>query len=283
MFNIVLGFIALVGVRVILPESVNERRRRLDVPGFILGAVALIAATFATISGETYGYGTWWIGLLFAGAFIAAMFFVCVERRAEEPVLDLRYFRVGGFAGGNLVAFTGYFATFAVFFFIPLYVQLIGTASPYDVAIDFLPMAAAMIVASALSGRWVARVGPGLPMAIGCAVRRRRHPDHQRLPDRHLGDRAVRLVAGPGRRRARRRHGGGDNVGARGRAGGAVGDGRLGGQHQPGAGRGRRGGRARVDRQRPAGDQPPAPAGPDPRSPDSAASTRSSPRSPPGR
>jgi hypothetical protein len=31
-------------------------------------------------------------------------------------------------------------------------------------------MAAAMIVASALSGRWVAAVGPGIPMAAGCAV-----------------------------------------------------------------------------------------------------------------
>ncbi len=37
-------------------------------------------------------------------------------------------------------------------------------------ALDFLPMAAAMIAASALSGGWIARVGPGLPMASGCAV-----------------------------------------------------------------------------------------------------------------
>ena len=44
-------------------------------------------------------------------------------------MLDLRFFRERAFLGGNLVAFTGYFATFAVFFFIPLYVQLIGTAS----------------------------------------------------------------------------------------------------------------------------------------------------------
>ena len=187
-------------------------------PGFVLGAVALIAATFATIAGETDGYATWWIGLLFAGALVAAVFFVWVERRAEEPVLDLRYFRERGFAGGNLVAFTGYFATFAVFFFIPLYMQLIGTASPYDVALDFLPMAAVMILASALSGRWVARVGPGIPMTVGCAVRRGRHPGHQRPADRHLRDRAVRLVAGLRRRRARRGHGGGDVVGARGGA-----------------------------------------------------------------
>jgi EmrB/QacA subfamily drug resistance transporter len=166
--NVALGLIALVGVRVILPESVNEKRRRLDVPGLLLAAVALIAATFATIAGETYGYGTWWIVVLFAVAVLAAAMFVVVELRAEEPVLDLRFFRVGGFAGGNLVAFTGYFATFAVFFFIPLYVQLIGLASPFDVAIYFLPMAVMLILASTLSGRWVARVGPGVPMAAGC-------------------------------------------------------------------------------------------------------------------
>ena len=106
--------------------------------------------------------------MLFAVALGCALAFVFVERRAEEPVLDLRFFRDQAFLGGNLVAFTGYFATFAVFFFVPLYLQLIGTASAYDIALDFLPMAAVMILASALSGRWVARAGPGIPMAAGC-------------------------------------------------------------------------------------------------------------------
>ena len=167
-FNVAAGVVALAGVLAVLPEPATLDRRRLDVPGFLLGAVALIAATFATIAGETSGYATWWIGLLFTIAVVAGVAFIRVERQAEDPVLDLRYFREPGFVGGNLVAFTGYFATFAVFFFIPLYVQLIGTASAYDVAVDFLPMAVVMIVASALSGRWVARAGPGLPMTAGC-------------------------------------------------------------------------------------------------------------------
>jgi EmrB/QacA subfamily drug resistance transporter len=167
-FNVAAGLVALVGVLTILPEPANLDRRKLDLPGFFLGATALIAGTLATIAGETAGYATWWIGLLFAGAVVAAVAFVVVERRAEEPVLDLRYFREPAFLGGNLVAFTGYFATFAVFFFIPLYMQLIGTSSAYDVAIAFLPMATVMILASAVSGRWVARAGPGIPMTAGC-------------------------------------------------------------------------------------------------------------------
>ena len=156
---ILIGAVALVGVYVILPEITNRERRRLDLPGFVLGAAALIAATFATIAGETAGYATWWIALLFAVALVTGVAFLVVERRAQEPVLDLRFFRERAFLGGNLVAFMGYFAIFAVFFFIPLYLQLIGGASPYRVATDFLPMAVAMIVASALSGRWVATAG----------------------------------------------------------------------------------------------------------------------------
>ncbi len=169
-FNVVVGLIACVGVRTILPEIVTPLRRRLDVPGFVLAAGALVAATFATILGETDGYISPWVIVLFAMAIIAGVAFVAFERRAEEPVLDLRYFRQGSFAAGNLIAFIGYFATFAVFFFVPLYVQLVGNTTAYDVAVDFAPMAVAMIAASALSGRWVARIGPGVPMATGCVL-----------------------------------------------------------------------------------------------------------------
>ena len=169
-FNIAAGIVALIGVRWILPEIVTPQRRRFDIAGFILGATALTAATFATIAGETEGYATWWIIALYALAAATAGLFVIAERRAEEPVLDFHFFRMGPFVGGNVVAFTGYFSTFAVFFFIPLYVELLGTTSSYKLAVDFLPMAACMISVSAWSGRWIARVGPGVPMVLGSIV-----------------------------------------------------------------------------------------------------------------
>lgn len=169
-FNIAVGAIALAGVRSILPEIVTPQRRRFDLAGFVLGATALTAATFATIAGETDGYGTWWIVALYALAAVALGMFILAERRAEEPVLDLHFFRNGPFVGGNTVAFTGYFSTFSVFFFIPLYVELLGATSSFKLAVDFLPMAACMIGASVLAGPWIARTGPGLPMALGSIV-----------------------------------------------------------------------------------------------------------------
>lgn len=169
-FNVAVGVVAIAGVRAILPEIATPQRRRFDIPGFVLGAATLTGATLATIAGETYGYSTWWIELLYALSAVALVGFLFAEKRAEEPVLDLRFFRSPMFVGGNSLAFTGYFSTFSVFFFIPLYIELLGNTSSYQLAIDFLPMAACMIAASTLSGYWIGRIGPGIPMALGSVV-----------------------------------------------------------------------------------------------------------------
>jgi EmrB/QacA subfamily drug resistance transporter len=166
-FNIAVGLIAMAGVRTILPEIVTPQRRRFDIPGFALGAITITGITSATIAGETNGYSTAWVDLIFALSAVAFIAFIQVERKAEEPVLDLRFFRSSMFVSGNSLAFTSYFSTFAVFFFIPLYIELLGNTSPYQLSIDFMPMAACLILASALSGSWIGRNGPGLPMVLG--------------------------------------------------------------------------------------------------------------------
>lgn len=169
-FNVAIGIIAMAGVGSILPEFVTPQRRRFDIPGFVLGASAITAGTFATILGETHGYSTWWIVLLYAVAAGALVLFIGAERRADEPVLDLRFFRSRPFLAGNALAFTGYFSTFSVFFFVPLYLELLGNTSSYKLAVEFVPMAASMIAASALAGLWISRSGPGSPMVAGCVL-----------------------------------------------------------------------------------------------------------------
>ena len=69
------------------------------------------------------------------------------------------------------MAFAAYFGTFSIFFFTALYLQVVVEASAYQTAVDFLPMAAALILASALTGPWVARVGPPGPDGrSGCVL-----------------------------------------------------------------------------------------------------------------
>jgi EmrB/QacA subfamily drug resistance transporter len=167
-FNLFFGAAALLLASGTLPESADPSTRRFDAPGAVLAAGALVAASFAVIAGETAGYRTAWIIALFVVAAMAAVAFVLRERAVAEPVLDVRFFERAPFAGSNVVAFATYFGVFAVFFFVALYLQVVGSHSLYQTALDFVPMAAGMVVASALTGRWVARAGPRTPMWAGC-------------------------------------------------------------------------------------------------------------------
>lgn len=166
-FNIAIGIVAIAGVRLVLPEMSTPLRKRLDLGGFAWAPIAVVAATVATIEGETSGYAKWWIIGLYVIAVVAITVFIVGERHADEPVLDLRFFRFGSFSAGMILAFTGFFATFTVFFLVPLFVELLGNSNGFNLAEDFAPMAVALIAASALSGRLIARVGAAIPMAIG--------------------------------------------------------------------------------------------------------------------
>jgi EmrB/QacA subfamily drug resistance transporter len=169
-FNLAIGAVAFVMALAFVPETSDRQGRRIDFPGIALGALALGSVSFAVIQGEQSGYRTWWIIALFALSALSAVVFVLVERAVASPVLDLKLFRRPPFAGSNFVAFAAYFGTFSIFFFTALYLQVVANASAYQTAVDFIPMAAGLIVASALTGPWVASVGPRIPMTIGCVL-----------------------------------------------------------------------------------------------------------------
>ncbi len=169
-FNVFFGALAFAGAAVVLPESADPVRARFDIPGFLLGALTLGSLTFAIILGETAGYRTWWIDLLFFFALAAAVTFVLAELRAKNPVLNVRYFKRPAFAGSSVIAFTAYFGTFAIFFMVALYLQVVVSVSPLGLALDFVPLAVGMVAASLFTGRWVAAWGPRIPMATGCLL-----------------------------------------------------------------------------------------------------------------
>lgn len=168
-FNVAFGAAAVAGCALTVPESRDPAGRRLDLPGQLLGAVALGALTFGLIHGQDVGFGSAAAIAAFAGAAAAGSVFVAVERRAASPVLQLGFFRDPAFAGANLVAFAANFAVFAVFLFLSLYLQLDSGLSGLATAARFVPMSAAMIIAAPLSGRAVARAGAAAPLAAGLA------------------------------------------------------------------------------------------------------------------
>jgi EmrB/QacA subfamily drug resistance transporter len=169
-FNVGFGALAFAVALAAVPESSDPHGRRIDFTGLVIGVVALTAATFGVIEGESAGYTTWWIVLLFVVSIVATVLFFLAEARSDDPMLRLEFLRQPAFVVANLVAFSTNFALFAVFFFTALYLQLVAGFSGWQIALQFISLAATMAVAGPLAGRWTARSGPREPMVVGCFV-----------------------------------------------------------------------------------------------------------------
>jgi EmrB/QacA subfamily drug resistance transporter len=167
-FNLGAGVLALAAASVTVPESADPQSARFDFAGFLLAPAALGTVIFAVILGETAGYAAPHIIALFAIGATAAVLFLLAERRSQAPMLDVAYLRKPAFSGSLAVAFAAYFGVFSIFFLSALYLQVVVGYSAYRTAALFVPMAVAMILASAFAGRWVARAGPRVPVAVGC-------------------------------------------------------------------------------------------------------------------
>jgi EmrB/QacA subfamily drug resistance transporter len=169
-FNLAYGAVVLVVAVLVLPESVNPNRSRIDVAGAVFGALAIGLATYATIAGETAGYRAASTVSLYVVSVLCLIAFIVTELRVAEPMLDLRFFRRPPFAGSTIVAFTSYFAIFSIFFFVALYLEVIASVGAYSIALDFLPLLAGMVAASLVTGRWVGASGTKVPMTVGCVL-----------------------------------------------------------------------------------------------------------------
>ena len=133
----------------------------------MLGGLTLSEASFAVISGESAGYATWWIDLLFVLTVVTGLAFILVERHKSDVVLPLKKLQ---FSVANLVAFVTNFGIFAVFFFVALYLQLIANFSGYQIALSFIAMAAAIVSGALLAGMWNIKHQTIMLTMIGCLL-----------------------------------------------------------------------------------------------------------------
>ncbi|WP_063836065.1 MFS transporter [Actinacidiphila yeochonensis] len=170
LLNVVLAVVAAAGTLAFVPESAEPGQPRLDVGGALLAVAGLLALVYSVIEAPTRGWGDPRTsgGIVLGLAVLAG--FTLWELRREHPLLDPRLFRNRRFAAGS-VSVTLQFMVFFGFIFVAMqYLQLVRGDSPLTAAVGVLPMAAALVPATRLTPRLVARIGLRRPWTAGLVL-----------------------------------------------------------------------------------------------------------------
>jgi EmrB/QacA subfamily drug resistance transporter len=164
--NIPIGVAAIILTKLFVPESKAGTARRFDPWGQLLVIVMLVTLTYGVIEGPADGWSSPLIVATFAVAVAAAVSLVLVERRREQPLLEVRFFRSVPFSGASLIAVFAFGILAGFMFLNTLYLQEGRGYSALHAGLLTLPMAAMICVTAPISGRLVGSRGPRLPLVL---------------------------------------------------------------------------------------------------------------------
>jgi predicted MFS family arabinose efflux permease len=142
------------------------------------------------------------VASLAASAVLLAAFTV-IEARTENPLLPLRLLADRDRTGANLIMLCVRTAIFGMFFFLTVFMQAVWGYSALKTGLAYLPLTAAILVASGAAAQLIPRIGArpllltGAPAAAGGLYWLSRISEHDSYADAVLGPMLV-IAAGLG-------------------------------------------------------------------------------------
>ncbi|HVP78014.1 MAG TPA: MFS transporter [Thermodesulfobacteriota bacterium] len=168
--NVPLGLLAMALVSYKLRDEWAEAKgEKFDLSGSIIYCLGLIAIIYGFSSFSQWGAMVS-SGLILLGV-LGIFAFIAWEMKVKNPVLNVELFRGNRvFVLSNLAAFIHYGATFAVAFFLSLYLQYIQKLDPQSAGTILVFQPVVMAVCSPFAGRLSDRIEPRIVASMGMAL-----------------------------------------------------------------------------------------------------------------
>ncbi|MDX3489030.1 MDR family MFS transporter [Streptomyces sp. ID05-18] len=158
--NLPIGVVALVVIAAVLHIPVRREKHIIDYLGtFLIASVATALVLVASLGGTTWAWSSPQIIGFAVLAVVLLVAFVAVERRAVEPVLPLKLFRMRTFALVAVISFVIGFAMFGAMTYLPTFLQVVHDITPTMSGVHMLPMVFGLLITSTGSGQIVSRTG----------------------------------------------------------------------------------------------------------------------------
>ena len=168
--NLPIGILAVFVTQAKVRESRDPQPRPIDWIGVVTFSVALFLLVLALLRGNTVGWGSTEIVVMFiaAAGFLAG--FIASQALGREPMLPLSLFRRPAFVGVQLAAFSISASMFALFLYLTLYLQNVLGFSPFDTGLRYLPITLASFIVAGAAGGTLNRIPARFLIAAGLAM-----------------------------------------------------------------------------------------------------------------
>lgn len=165
--NVPIGIVAAIVIARFCPQFKHDQKHHPDYLGALFITIALASLVLAVDNTEVVfrglidqGVGLSFIkGTLTVISIISAAIFVYVERRAKQPIIPLRFFKVRTFSLMMLVTFLFGAAFLGAILYLTQFNQQVFGATASSAGLMLLPMVGGMMVSSITTGQIVSRIG----------------------------------------------------------------------------------------------------------------------------
>ncbi len=159
--NIPLALFCLAGIGRFLKDEPREPKKiDLDIAGVVcLTAFILCFLMIFIVGGRDYAWVSLEMFVLCTLSVVFAMLFYLAEKRAKDPVIDLKFFSRKNFAWGNMATFFSSFAIFSLFAYAPLFIQGALGRTPMQVGVAMLSLSLGWSWGSLVLGRFIDGAG----------------------------------------------------------------------------------------------------------------------------
>ncbi len=158
--NLPLGIFALMVIGAVFKEQGRRTKHQIDFMGaFYLSLLLLSVVLFTSQGGTVLSWSDPQLWCIFAFAVMGGVGFVYEERLAFEPIIPLSLFRDRSFLLCSLIGFIIGMSLFGSVTFLPLYLQVVKSATPTEAGMQLIPLMGGLLLTSIISGRIISRTG----------------------------------------------------------------------------------------------------------------------------
>jgi EmrB/QacA subfamily drug resistance transporter len=167
--NVPIAVVAVLGALVLVPPSRARDMGRIDYVGGLLSIVSVGALVYAIIEGPHFGWGAGPVtAAVVAG--VGLVVFALWELRHPHPMLDVRRFTRRPFAGSMIAVLFFFFGAYGSIYYLTQFLQFVLGYGPLETGVRLLPLAGAVFVGAAVTGRLTPRLGVKAMVVPGMVI-----------------------------------------------------------------------------------------------------------------